>query len=81
MINLIVFIFILPKVRRIVGATAESAVLWEPTSRTLDFCAIPESESNVVPFKFVCEQTICFESHLFFLSFVGVNELKKCIFQ
>jgi hypothetical protein len=40
---------------------------------SLDFCAISESERNVFPFKFVCEHTILFESHLFFLSFVGVT--------
>jgi hypothetical protein len=48
---------------------------------SLDFCAISESESNVVPFKFVCKHIICFESHLFFLSFIVVNALKKGIFQ
>ena len=26
---------------------------------SLDFCAISESESNVVPFKFVYEHTLC----------------------
>jgi hypothetical protein len=48
---------------------------------SLDFCAISESESNEIPFKFVCEHTMSFESHLFFLSFVDVTKLKKGIFQ
>ena len=48
---------------------------------SLDFCAISESESNVAPFKFVCKHSVCFESHLFFLSFAGIIELKKGIFK
>ena len=41
------------------GAQIDTSTL-APISNieSLDFCAISESESNVVPFKFVCEHTL-----------------------
>jgi hypothetical protein len=65
------------------SACCHQCSLSQPISKieSLDFCIISESESKVVPFKFVCEHNKSFESQLFFLSFVDVNKLKKGIFQ